>query len=153
MGAEAKLKELGIELPKRMAPAGSYVPAVRSGNLLFLSGAGPLGADGKPVTGKLGADMDVAAGQQAARLVAYQLLATIRESVGSLDNVTRIVKVLGMVNCTPDFGQQPQVINGASDLLIELWGEAGRHARSAVGMSSLPMGIAVEIEMIVEVAD
>jgi len=151
MSAESKLKELGIELPTRMAPAGSYVPAVRTGNLLFLSGAGPIGTDGRPVIGKLGADMDVAGGQAAARLVAYQLLATIRQELGSLDNVSRVVKLLGMVNCTPDFGQAPQVINGASDLFIELWGDAGRHARSAVGMASLPMGIAVEIEMIVEI--
>lgn len=151
MNAEARLAELGITLPTRMAPAGSYVPAVQTGNLLFLSGAGPIGEDGKPVCGKLGRDMDVAQGQAAARLVALQLLATIRQELGSLDRVKRVVKVLGMVNCTPDFGEQPQVINGASDLFIELWGDAGRHARSAVGMSSLPVGIAVEIEMIVEV--
>lgn len=153
MSAEAKLKELGIELPERMTPQGSYVPAVRTGNLLFLSGAGPIGGDGKPVRGKLGYDLELEQGQAAARLVALQLLASIRQELGSLDRVSRIVKVLGMVNCTPDFGQQPQVINGASDLFVELWGEAGRHARSAVGMASLPVGIAVEIEMIVEVAD
>jgi enamine deaminase RidA (YjgF/YER057c/UK114 family) len=153
MSAEAKLKELGIELPTRMAPAANYVPAVRTGNLLFLSGAGPIKADGTPFTGNLGADLDVAEGREAARLVAFQLLATIRQELGSLDRVSRIVKVLCMVNCTPEFGQQPQVANGASDLFVELWGDAGRHARSAVGMASLPVGIAVEIEMIVEVAD
>lgn len=153
MSAEAKLKELGIELPTRMAPAANYVPAVRTGNLLFLSGAGPITPDGSPVRGKLGYDMEVAAGQAAARLVALQLLAAIREALGSLDRVSRIVKVLCMVNSSPDFGEQPQVANGASDLFVEVFGEAGRHARSAVGMASLPVGIAVEIEMVVEVAD
>jgi enamine deaminase RidA (YjgF/YER057c/UK114 family) len=151
VSAEQRLSELGITLPKRMAPAGSYVPAVQTGNLLFLSGAGPIDADGKPVRGKLGKDMDVAQGQAAARLVALQLLATIREHCGSLDRVKRIVKVLCMVNCTPEFGESPAVANGASDLFVEIFGEAGRHARSAVGMNALPIGIAVEIEMIVEV--
>jgi len=153
MSAEVRLKELGIELPTRMTPVANYVPAVRTGNLLFLSGAGPIKPDGSPLRGKLGADMDVPAGQEAARLVALQLLAAIRDELGSLDRVSRVVKVLCMVNSTPDFGQQPQVANGASDLFVALWGEAGRHARSAVGMASLPVGIAVEIEMIVEVND
>jgi enamine deaminase RidA (YjgF/YER057c/UK114 family) len=133
-----------------MAPAGSYVPAVQTGNLLFLSGAGPIGDDGKPVCGKLGREMDVAQGQAAARLVALQLLATIRDHCRSLDRVKQVVKVLCMVNCTPEFGDSPAVANGASDLFVEVFGEAGRHARSAVGMNALPVGIAVEIEMIVE---
>lgn len=153
MGAEARLKELGIDLPARMTPAGSYVPAVRTGNLLFLSGAGPVAGDGSIVRGKLGAGMSVDQGQAAARLVALQLLSAIREELGSLDRVKRVVKVLCMVNSTAEFGEQPQVANGASDLFVELWGDAGRHARSAVGMASLPVGIAVEIEMIVEVED
>ena len=153
MNAEARLEELGIQLPEPMTPVGSYVPAVQTGNLLFLSGAGPIDAAGKPTRGKLGADLSVEEGQAAARLVALQLLAVTRRELGSLDRVKRIVKVLGMVNATPDFGEAPQVINGASDLFVELFGDAGRHARSAVGMATLPVGIAVEIEMIIEVAD
>ncbi len=153
MSAEEKLIELGIELPQPSTPVGSYVPAVRTGNLLFLSGAGPIDNDGNVTRGKLGADMSVEEGQAAARLVGIQLLGTIRRELGNLDRVARIVKVFGMVNAAPDFGQPPQVINGASDLFIEIFGENGRHARSAVGMATLPVGIAVEIEMIVEVAD
>ena len=126
---------------------------MRTGNLLFLSGAGPIGEDGRPIRGRLGDTMSVGGGQAAARLVALQLLAVLRQELGSLDRVRRIVKLLCMVNSTPDFGQQPQVANGASDLFVDVFGEAGRHARSAVGMASLPMGIPVEIEMIVEVED
>lgn len=151
MTPETRLETMGITLPEPMTPAANYVPAVRTGDLLFLSGAGPIGADGRPVTGKLGDTMTVEAGQSAARLVALQLLAVMRRELGSLDRVRRIVKVLCMVNSTPEFGQQPQVANGASDLFVEVFGEAGRHARSAVGMASLPVGIPVEIEMIVEV--
>lgn len=153
MSAETRINELGITLPEPMRPAANYVPAVRTGNLLFLSGAGPIGDDGRPVTGKLGDTMSVEDGQEAARLVALQLLAVMRRELGSLDRVRRIVKVLCMVNSTPGFGQQPQVANGASDLFVEVFGDAGRHARSAVGMAALPVGIPVEIEMIVEVAD
>ncbi|GAB4336605.1 MAG: RidA family protein [Dehalococcoidia bacterium] len=153
MSAETRINELGIRLPEPMRPAANYVPAVRTGNLLFLSGAGPIGEDGRPIRGKLGDTMSVDGGQAAARLVALQLLAVLRQELGSLDRVQRIVKLLCMVNATEDFGQQPQVANGASDLFVEVFGEAGRHARSAVGMASLPMGIPVEIEMIVEVAD
>ena len=147
--AEAKIAELGLDLTTN-PPMANYVPAVRSGKLVFLSGHGPF-QDGKLIRGKLGADLDVEAGQTAARAVVVQLLASLRAELGSLDAVARIVKLLCMVNCTPDFGDHPAVANGASDLLVEIFGEAGRHARSAVGMQSLPAGMAVEIEMIVEV--
>jgi enamine deaminase RidA (YjgF/YER057c/UK114 family) len=149
---EAKLAEMGLELPAPPAPVANYVRAVQTGNLVFVAGHGPT-KDGKlAYGGKLGADVDVATGYEAARLVMLNCLSSLKELLGDLDRVTRVVKLLGMVNCTPEFGDQPEVINGASDLLTELYGERGRHARSAVGMSALPRGIAVEIEMIVEVA-
>lgn len=148
---ESKLAEMGLELPAPPAPMANYVRAVRTGNLVFVSGHGP-SRDGKLVyRGKLGADLDVATGYEAARLVMLNCLTSLKQEIGELDRVTRVVKLLGMVNCAPDFGEQPEVINGASDLLTELFGERGRHARSAVGMAALPRGIAVEIEMIVEV--
>ena len=147
--AEAKVAELGLDLSAN-PPMANYVPAVRSGNLVFLSGHGPF-HEGKLIRGKLGADLDVEAGREAARAVVVQLLASLRAELGTLDSVSRIVKLLCMVNCTPDFGDHPAVANGASDLLVEIFGDAGRHARSAVGMQSLPAGMAVEIEMIVEV--
>jgi enamine deaminase RidA (YjgF/YER057c/UK114 family) len=153
MSAEARLAELGITLPRAPRPMASYVTAARSGNLVFTAGHGPVQADGTVMLGKVGLDLDVDAGREAARLTALGLLATLRAELGSLDRITRIVKVLGMVNCPPDFGHQPEVINGCSDLLVEIFGDAGRHARSAVGMGSLPRGMAVEIELIVEVAD
>ena len=152
MGAEARLRELGIELPPVPPPMGTYVRAVRVGNLLYLAGHGPR-QDGKHAyVGKVGRDLTVEEGARASRLVVLGLLASTREALGSLDRVKRVVKVLGMVNCTEGFGDQPKVVNGFSDLMVEVFGEAGRHARSAVGMSALPAGIAVEIEMIVEVA-
>jgi len=148
---ESKLVEMGLELPAPPAPVANYVRAVRTGNLVFVSGHGA-SRDGQLVyRGKLGADLDVATGYEAARLVMLNCLTSLKEEIGELDRVTRIVKLLGMVNCAPDFGEQPEVINGASDLLTELFGERGRHARSAVGMAALPRGIAVEIEMVVEV--
>jgi len=153
MSAEAKLKHLGIELPEPMNPAGSYVPAVRTGNLLYLSGAGPLDAEGHLTRAKLGENLSIEEGQAAARLVALQLLATIRRELGTLDRVKQVVKLLCMVNATPDFADPPKVANGASDLLVEIFGEAGKHARSAVGMATLPMGMAVEVEMIIEVTE
>jgi enamine deaminase RidA (YjgF/YER057c/UK114 family) len=153
MGAEARLKQLGIELPAVPAPMANYVRSVRVGNLLFLSGHGPQ-KDGKlTYIGKVGRDLSVEEGQQSARLVGLNLLASTREALGSLDRVKRVVKVLGMVNSADGFGDQPKVINGFSDLMVEVFGDAGRHARSAVGMAELPVGISVEIEMIVEVAD
>ena len=153
MTAEARLTELGIDLPKAPRPMASYVTCARSGNLVFTAGHGPVRPDGTVVTGKVGADLDVDAGREAARLTALGLLSTLQAELGSLDRVARIVKVLGMVNCPTDFGHHPEVINGCSDLLVEIFGDAGRHARSAVGMGSLPRGMAVEIELVVEVAD
>lgn len=151
MGAEARLKQLGIELPAVPTPMANYVRAVRSGNLLFLAGHGPQ-KDGKlTCIGKVGRDLSVEEGAQAARLVGLNLLASTREALGSLDRVRRIVKVLGMVRSAEGFGEQPKVINGFSDLMVEVFGDAGKHARSAVGMAELPMGIPVEIEMILEV--
>ncbi len=152
MSAEARLKELKIDLGTVSAPVANYVNAVRAGDLLFLSGKGPrAGADGKRPKGKLGRDYTVEQGYQLARTVGLDLLAVMRSELGSLDRVKRVVKVLGMVNAMPDFEDPPKVINGCSDLFVEVFGERGRHARSAVGMSSLPMGIPVEIECIVEV--
>ena len=147
--AEAKVAALGLELSSG-TPVANYVPAVRTGNLVFLSGHGPV-QDGELIRGKLGADLDVDAGYAAARAVMVQLLGSLRAEIGSLDRVSRIVKLLCMVNCTPDFKHHPGVANGASDLAVEIFGESGRHARSAVGMQSLPLGMAVEIEMIVEI--
>lgn len=154
MTAEQRASELGLDLSKRPTPAANYVPAVRTGNLLFLSGHVPPPApDGTRASGKLGADLTVEEGYQVARSVATALLSTIKAELGSLDRVARVVKVLGMVNATPDFTQHPRVMNGASDLLVEVFGEIGRHARSAVGVGSLPGNVPVEIEMVVEVAE
>ncbi|MEO0248819.1 MAG: RidA family protein [candidate division WOR-3 bacterium] len=151
--AERKLKQLGFTLPTPPAPVANYVRAVRTGDLVFLSGAGPVTEGGVWIKGKLGADLKVEDGYKAAQLCALNLLSGLKAEIGNLDNVTRIVKVLGMVNSDPTFGDQPRVINGCSDLLVNVFGEKGRHARSAVGMGALPMGIAVEIEMVVEVKE
>ena len=153
MGAEDKIKQLGIALPPTPKPAGNYVGAVRSGNLLFMSGVGPRQGDGSLIKGKLGQSMGVEEGYRAARVVALNMLANIRAELGSLDKVKRVVKTLGMVNATPDFEDTPKVINGFSDLFVELYGEAGRGARSAVGMVTLPFQMAVEVEMVLEVDD
>ena len=151
MSAEKKLKSLGIVLPPVSNPVANYVNAVQTGNLLFLSGKGPLAVEGKRPSGKLGREFTIEEGYRHARSTALDLIAVMRAELGSLDRVKRIVKVLGMVNCVPEFADPPKVINGASDLFVEVFGDRGRHARSAVGMNSLPMGIPVEIEMIVEV--
>ena len=152
MSAEKKLKDLGITLPKPSQPIANYVPAVKAGNLLFVSGHGPY-PDGKIKTsGKVGKELTVEEGYQVARNVALNCLASVKAAVGDLDKVKRVVKLLGMVHCTEDFKEQPKVINGCSDLLVEIFGEIGKHARSAVGMQALPNGIPVEIEMILEVA-
>ena len=156
MHAERKLEALGLSLPPIPQPVANYVPLVRTGNLLFVSGHGPgVITDGKLsfIQGKLGKDLDVEQGYTAARQVMLNILQSMKQELGDLDKVKRVVKLLGFVNCTPDFPDQPKVINGASDLLVELFGERGRHARSAVGMQQLPFGIAVEIEMVVEVED
>ena len=152
MSAEARLKELRIDLRPVSAPVANYVNAVRTGNLLFLSGKGPWSQkDGERPRGKLGREYTVEQGYQHARSVAIDILAVLRSELGSLDRVKRVVKVLGMVNAVPEFEDHPKVVNGCSDLLVQVFGERGRHARSAVGMGSLPMGIPVEIECIVEV--
>ena len=151
MSAEKRIRDLGIVLPPVSAPAANYVNAVRTGNLLYLAGKGPLAVDGKRPSGKLGREFTVEQGYRHARSTGLDLIAVLKSELGSLDRVKRIVKVLGMVNCMPEFTDPPKVINGASDLFVEVFGEKGRHARSAVGMNSLPMGIPVEIEMIVEV--
>jgi enamine deaminase RidA (YjgF/YER057c/UK114 family) len=153
MGAEARLAELKLTLPPAPKPVATYVTAVRLGDLLYVSGHGPLLPDGKLLTGKVGADLDVAGGQAAAKQTGLAILATVRDRLGSLDKVTRLVKVLGMVNCTPEFADQPKVINGFSDLMVDIFGDSGRAARSAVGMVALPGNIAVEIEAIFQVRD
>ena len=146
-----RLKELGISLPSVPAPLGNYVDAVRTGNLLFLSGKGPRKTEGGASTGKLGKDVTIEQGYQDARSVGLLLLAVMEKELGDIDQVKRVVKILGMVNSTPEFVDQPKVINGCSDLFVEVFGDKGRHARSAVGMGSLPNNITVEIEAIVEV--
>ena len=151
MEVEDKLRKLGLRLPSPATPVANYVPAVRTGNLVFLSGHGPLAEDGALITGKLGSDLTVEQGYEAAKLVALGLLGSLKGLIGDLGKVRRIVKLLGMVNCDPTFMEHPRVIDGASDLLVEVFGDRGRHARSAVGMSALPFNIAVEIEMVAEV--
>ena len=150
---EARLAELGIELPPAPNPVANYVNGVRTGDLIFLAGKGPRRADGTEIRGKLGDDVSIEEGYEGARLTAINQLAVLKEMLGDLSRVKRVVKVLGMVNSTPDFVEQPAVINGFSDLIVEVFGERGKHARAAVGMASLPRGQAVEIEMIVEVED
>lgn len=151
--AETRLKEKGITLPEPQKPVANYVNAVRVGNLLFLAGKGPTKPDGSNITGKVGKDLTIEQGYEAARLTAINHLAVLKAELGSLNKVKRIVKVLGMVNCTDDFKDQPKVINGYSDLMVEIFGEKGKHARSAVGMYALPLNIAVEVEVVVEVED
>jgi enamine deaminase RidA (YjgF/YER057c/UK114 family) len=149
---DKKLEELGIEIPEVPAPVANYVPSVQTGNLLYLSGQGPRYGDNQFKTGKVGKDVTAEEAYQDARLVGIQLLAAAKKALdGDLSRVRRVVKLLGMVNGTPEFTKQPQVINGCSDLFVEVFGEAGRHARSAVGMN-LPNNITVEIEAIFEVA-
>jgi enamine deaminase RidA (YjgF/YER057c/UK114 family) len=148
---DKKLKELGIELPTPAKPIANYVKAVRVGNLLFLSGHGPTKADGSNITGKVGQDLTIEQGYEAAKVTAIGLIATLKAELGDLGKVNRIVKVNGWVNCTPDFGDQPKVINGCSDFLVALFGEKGKHARAAMGAVALPNNIAVEIEMVVEI--
>ncbi len=153
MTPEERLRELGHVFPLAPKSIANYVGSVQTGKLLFLSGKGPDLAGGRRWQGKLGADYTIEEGYTAARDTMLNLLAVIKEDVGDLSRVSRVVKVLGMVNSAPDFTDQPKVINGASDLLVEVFGDRGRHARSAVGMTALPGGIPVEIEMIVELGD
>jgi enamine deaminase RidA (YjgF/YER057c/UK114 family) len=149
---EKRLKELGIDLGTVSAPVANYVNAVQTGNLLFLSGKGPRPVDGQRAKGKLGREYTIEQGYQHARSVGLDLLAVMKTELGSLDRVKRVVKVLGMVNSVREFEDPPKVINGCSDLFVEVFGERGRHARSAVGLAALPAGIPVEIECIVEVS-
>jgi len=148
---EARLRELGLTLPAPPKPMATYATAVRVGEMLYVSGTGPLLPDGSYVSGRLGADLDVAAGQAAARLCALAMLATVRAQIGSLDEVARIVKVLGFVHATPEFVEHPKVMNGFSDLMVQIFGDAGLGARSAVGAPSLPAGIAVEVEAVYQI--
>jgi enamine deaminase RidA (YjgF/YER057c/UK114 family) len=149
--AEEKLKQSGITLPVPQKPIANYVNAVRVGNLIYLAGKGPNKPDGTNITGKVGKELTIQQGYEAARLTGINQLAVLKAELGSLNKVKRIVKVLGMVNCTEDFIDQPKVINGFSDLMVEIFGENGKHARAAVGMYALPGNISVEVEMIVEV--
>lgn len=151
--AEENIKKLNIELFKPSAPMANYVKAVTTGNLVFMAGHGPGKADGTNIKGKLGADMSIEEGYEAARVAGISLLSSLKAEIGDLNKVKRIVKVTGMVNCTADFVDQPKVINGFSDLMVEIFGEKGKHARAAVGMVSLPSNIAVEIEMVVEIEE
>jgi enamine deaminase RidA (YjgF/YER057c/UK114 family) len=153
MDVDARLRELGIELPDPMGPGGNYVPAMLAGDLLFLSGMGPVRPGGGLVTGKVGdGGLDLETARDAARLTGLQLLAALRAELGDLGRVRQVVKLFGMVNCRPGFNRTPAVIDGCSDLLVDVFGDAGRGARSAVGMAELPFDIAVEIEAVVRVA-
>jgi enamine deaminase RidA (YjgF/YER057c/UK114 family) len=148
---EKRLKELGIELVEPGKPVANYLNSVRTGDLVFMAGKGPKKSDGTYITGKVGADLTVEEGYEAAKLVAVQQLSALKAEIGDLNKVVQIVKVLGMVNAIPEFTDQPEVINGFSDLMVEVFGDRGKHARAAVGMASLPRNISCEIEMIVEV--
>ncbi|MCL4113455.1 UNVERIFIED_CONTAM: hypothetical protein GTU68_008706 [Idotea baltica] len=147
---DARLDSLGITLDPVAAPVANYVNVVQTGNLLFLAGKGPRTSEGL-ITGKIGQNLSVEEGYEAARIVAGLQIAVLKEHLGDLNKVKRIVKVLGMVNCTNDFGNQPEVVNGFSDVMVEVFGDRGKHARAAVGMNSLPRNICVEIEMVVEI--
>jgi enamine deaminase RidA (YjgF/YER057c/UK114 family) len=146
-----KLDALGIEVPQAAVPVANYVPTVRTGNLVFVSGTLPRRADGSLATGRLGQDVTIDDGYQAARLAAINILGSLQTALGDLEKVTRVVRLVCMVNSTPDFTDHPKVANGASDLMGEVFGEQGRHARAAVGMAALPMNVCVEIEAVVEV--
>lgn len=148
---DKKLKDLGVTLMPPSKPVANYVKAVRTGNLIFLAGHGPVKPDGTYVTGKVGKELTVEQGYEAAKLTAIGLLSTLKAEVGDFNKVKRVVKMLGMVNCPADFTEHPKVMNGCSDLLVAVFGEKGKHARSSVGMNSLPMDTSVEIEIIVEV--
>jgi enamine deaminase RidA (YjgF/YER057c/UK114 family) len=153
MSADSKLTELNLELPEAPKPAGVYRPVVIVDNMLYVSGHGPVLPDGSMITGKVGADLTEEQGHQAARQVGLAILATLKSELGSLDRIKRVIKALGMVNATPEFGAHPQVINGFSQLMVDVFGDNGRAARSAVGMGSLPGNIAVEIEVILKLKE
>lgn len=149
MSIEEKLKEMGLELPQPAAPVATYVPFVRTDGLLHISGQIPFDADGSLILGRLGENLDVEAGQYAARRCALGIVAQAKAALDSFGSIERIVKLGVFVNCVPDFTRQPEVANGASDLMVALFGDAGRHARSAVGVSSLPRGVAVEVDAVI----
>jgi enamine deaminase RidA (YjgF/YER057c/UK114 family) len=153
MKIEKRLEELNLTLPELPKPVANYVPAVKAGNLLFVSGHGPGRGEGKLYKGKVGDDLTIEDGYKSARQTALCLISTIKGAIGDLDKVKQFVKVVGFVNCTEDFTDQPKVVNGASDLFVEVFGNKGKHARSAVGMQQLPGGIPVEVEVIVEVEE
>jgi enamine deaminase RidA (YjgF/YER057c/UK114 family) len=153
MAADDRIAELKLELPKPPKPAGVYVPTVQVGNMLYVSGHGPLRSDGTMMTGRVGMDLTEEEGRVAARQVGLTILATVRAALGTLNKIERVVKVLGMVNATPDFQKHPSVINGFSQLMVDVFGENGRGARSAVGMGSLPNNIPVEVEVIFQLKD
>ncbi len=148
---ESKFSDLGITLPLMNTPTANYVHTVRAGNFIYTSGKGSIYPDGRLYTGKVGADLSIVQGQEAAKLAGIRLLGALKSELGDLNRVKRIVKVLGMVNASPEFVDHSSVINGFSDLMVEVFGDIGKHARSAVGVGSLPKNLAVEIEMIVEV--
>lgn len=149
---DAKLASLGITLPTPVAPVANYVPTVISGNQLYVSGQISVTADGRMLTGKLGETVDVEAGRLAARHCGINLIAQIKAALGDLDRVKRVVKLNGFVNSSPEFSDQPKVVNGCSDLFVEVFGDAGRHARSAVGVAQLPLGVSVEVDAVIEFA-
>lgn len=149
---DAALETMGLRLPRAGTPAGSYVPVVRTGNLLFVSGQIPVEEDGTRHVGRCGEGVTIETAAAAARLCALNILAQVKAEIGSLDAVVRIVKVNGYVNSTPAFGDHPKVVNGASDLFVALFGERGRHARAAIGVANLPFGVMVEVEAVIEVA-
>lgn len=149
---ESRLEALGIKLPAAAAPAANYVPAVESQGYLYISGQIPMGPNGVEYVGKLGQELDIAAGQAAARLCAINILAQAKAALGDLDRIARVVKLVGFVNSDPAFGDQPKVVNGASDFMVEVLGDKGRHARSAVGVAALPFNVGVEVEAILEIA-
>ncbi len=153
MSAEARVTELGLELPEAPAPGGNYTPMVQVGDICYVSGHGPLKPDGQMLKGRVGSEVSEEDGYVAARQVGLAMLATLRANLGSLDRVKRVVKVLGMVNAAPDFETHPKVMNGFSDLMVEVFGDPGRAARSAIGMGSLPGNISVEVEAIVQIRD
>jgi enamine deaminase RidA (YjgF/YER057c/UK114 family) len=150
---ERQLEEMGLTLPDPPEPAGNYLPANRSGNQLWLAGVGSRTADGSRISGKLGSDLTLEEGYEGARCCALNLLSRIKAEVGDLDRVDRIIKVVGFINSDPSFGGQAQVLDGASDLFVQLYGDAGRHARSAPGMAALPGNIAVIVECVVEIKE
>lgn len=153
MSADAKIAELNLELPEAPSPAGNYRPIVQVGNMVYVSGHGPLRPDGTMIQGKVGADLTLEEGTQAARQVGLTILSTLKSQLGTLDGIGRLVKALGMVNAAPDFQSHPAVIDGFSNLMVEVFGKSGQAARSAVGMGSLPGNIAVEIELILELTE